>query len=158
MGDQDKPVPLTAKQQETVDLLLQGHNAKQIAKITGITPSAATQRIEGLLRKTGSRDRGELIRWQQARLASQTAEESQVGLSTDTSPRSTTERITADLDRHSGEIKPMHGVPIVKMPDPETRVRKEYVRTRIEWLGSEVTWLQMILLLVLLTGISLIRH
>ena len=58
---------LTAKQQQTLGLLVRGHTSKSIAKQFGVSPAAIDQRIEALLRRLNLSTRRELMEWYQTK-------------------------------------------------------------------------------------------
>ena len=149
---------ITSLQRETLLLLTQGLTSKEMAKHWGVSPAAIDGRIAKLIRKAGCNNRKALIRWYIQHSGLPPSDETQLGIDPGPTPISTSERTSADLVEQNEAASVSQRVAVDAVPLPETQFRREHVRARIEWLGHEVTWLQLILVLALLTGLSLIGH
>jgi DNA-binding CsgD family transcriptional regulator len=141
---------LTQKQRETIELLSTGYTSKHIAAKFEISPQAVDRRVQGLLRKTGYSNRGELIRWHQQQAGLSSAAETNLCTPSDAAPSSISERFTTGLDvsvrfpEHHALTRPAVDI------YPERQLSGVRTKARIEWLGMEITWLQALLALIAL--------
>jgi DNA-binding CsgD family transcriptional regulator len=147
---QAREVTLTTKQSQTLELLALGNTSKHIAQQCHISPQAVDRRIEGLLRRSGCKNRRELVRWHQQRWSLTPAEETNLGVDMKFPASSNSEQFISSADKNDGWPTPLSDLAATEEElIPEARPNGRRARTRIEWLGFEVTWLQLILVLIL---------